>query len=318
MLTLRKRREAFTLIELLVVIAIIAILIGLLLPAVQKVREAAARMQCTNNLKQWGLALHNYHDVNNAFPYARPWIKIGNTTYISGYTNGLIYATTFQPPTPDSVGSWLTRTLPFIEQENMLKPILASTNNSQITTNYTTLLNTKAKLFICPSDTLAGGSAASGAAVTTYVGVTGNDEREGSDATNGVFAVYNWAQTTGQPRRTTFASITDGTSNTIMVGERPPSRDLYWGWWAYSDTDNILALPNREYYTGCTGAGVLPGRFKPDIPTNPYAYCHYWSMHSGGANWLMGDGSVRFATYQNASILEQMATMNGGEVASLN
>jgi len=315
MVTLRRRQAGFTLIELLVVIAIIAILIGLLLPAVQKVREAAARMQCTNNLKQWGLACHNYHDVNQNFPAPRA-IGWGSATastplYMGGYTTGYFFNPI--PPNADSVGSWLTRALPFIEQDNLLKPVLASTS-ATLGTNFTTMLNTKIKMFTCPSDGLSNSTAASSAAVTDYIGVTGNDEVGGSDAKNGVFGVWTYNSSTNI-HRVKITSITDGTSNTVMIGERPPSSDLYWGWWAYSDTDNILAHPNRETYTvsGCNGNEL----FRPDIATNPKAACHYWSMHTGGGNWLLADGSVRFITYTNANVITQMASINGGQVSTL-
>jgi len=305
------RRSGFTLIELLVVIAIIAILIGLLLPAVQKVREAAARTKCTNNLKQWGLAIHNYHDTVGEFPYSRPGGFNPSTQKfrVGGYTSGYYFYT--YPPNADNVGGWTTRCLPYIEQANLFKPIEGATA-STIGTLYANFLNTKSTLLMCPSDAIAEKGAANGAAIGTYLGVTGNDEVEGSDGKNGVFAPYYW-YSYDVKKKVKITSVTDGTSNTVMVGERPPSSDLYWGWWAYSDTDNILGLPNREQYLGCSPSN-LPGRFRPDVPNNPQAYCHWWSFHTGGANWLNVDGSVRFMSYNAAAILEQMASMNGGEV----
>jgi prepilin-type N-terminal cleavage/methylation domain-containing protein/prepilin-type processing-associated H-X9-DG protein len=313
------RRAAFTLIELLVVIAIIAVLIGLLLPAVQKVREAAARMSCSNNLKQWGLACHNYHDVKNEFPAPRAMITVNGTTVVGPMTVGYYFipSTGQSLPSYDTVGSWMTRALPFVEQANLFKGVEAATSNTQLSTAFTALLNTKSKLWACPSDAhvLA---APAGAALTTYLGVTGNDEYQegsntGSNARNGIFAVYSRGQTSGR-KPTSIASISDGTSNTIMIGERPPSYNYYWGWWAYSDYDNVLAHPNKDTsytQTSCSGNEV----FRPETtPARVGASCHFWSFHAGGANWLLADGSVRFVTYSKADVITAMASRNGGEV----
>jgi len=313
-----RARPAFTLIELLVVIAIIAILIGLLLPAVQKVREAANRMKCTNNMKQIGLALHNYHDANDKFPSPRP---LHPTARVSGQFT--TFAWNVLPASIDSGGGWLFRIAPYLEQENLVRPMSAITVAGQVGTTVNQIGNNKLIVVQCPSDPLAGQLATQynpPRALTSYCGVSGNDEWlesgfYGSNARNGMFAVYSWigntVALTGAGAK--MAECTDGLSNTTILGERPAAHDRSWGSWRGSDFNTVLANPNREasIVTGCPD----PGYFRPDIPTNRCAVTHYWSMHPNGGNWLLGDGSVRYFSYAaGTTILPQMASMNGGEV----
>jgi prepilin-type N-terminal cleavage/methylation domain-containing protein/prepilin-type processing-associated H-X9-DG protein len=276
-------RRAFTLIELLVVIAIIAILIGILLPAVQKVREAAARAKCTNNMKQIGLALHNYHDSFGRLPQPR------------GAAN-----------TFTSAVGWLGSLLPYVEQNNLY---------TELGTNYLGAIATNVPVYECPSDGRAGkvgrGTTTTGthnAGLTWYVGVAGSYGL--SDANyNAMNAGVFQPNTAG----VTIASITDGTSNTFMVGERPPAADLSFGWWAYSDYDNVLATQNYiNVYPNCP----MPGLYAQGNITNNCDSNHFWSLHTGGANWLYADGSVRFLPYSATAMTIPLATRAGGEVAT--
>ncbi len=311
------KRNGFTLIELLVVIAIIAILIGLLLPAVQKVREAANRILCQNNLKQMGLALIGYHDIYGYFPPAIAE-SVGN-----------------KPRLPKQWISWMGRTLRFVEQDNLAATMDAAFASQKDMPNPFldpphVGLATPLALYRCPADSrqyqatlvLEPGFQPITVAFTGFLGVSGTNLR----AKDGVL-YWNSAVRIGD--------ITDGTSSTLLAGERPPSWDLVFGWWyaGAGQLDQAGGLPNSGSLDVTLGSGEFnlrtvdipemnacadgPFRFGPGTINNPCDQFHFWSLHSGGSNFLFADGSVHFLTYEAADILPALSTRAGGEVAQL-
>jgi len=317
-------RRGFTLIELLVVIAIIAILIGLLLPAVQKIREAANRMKCTNNLKQMGLAAHNYHDTVGRLPAA---LNIGQTWYTAYQRNappGGMSATTGYP-NDGPFFSWIFQIAPYMEMDNAAKLFnKGAWPWYQYQSNGQTINAITSKMFQCPSDTRSNLQANDGGnlnALTGYLAVSGKDQFREDGGQDGVIYVNSG---------TTLAGIIDGTSNTVIVGERPPSNDLYYGWmWAgsgdspyFGATDVVLGV--REVTSGAPNGPrdfFRPGELND--PQNIHRY-HFWSLHPGGGMWLFGDGHVQFLSYGAATqtftyngvtltVLEALASRAGGE-----
>ncbi len=310
-----RTRSAFTLIELLVVIAIIAILIGLLLPAVQKVREAAARMSCSNNLKQIGIAVHSYHDANGRIPFS--WSP-GNYGYDD---NGRSW-------------SWLSQILPYIEQNNLYNAGQLGTSGGLsgvapaapvLTFNQAQAVHaTQIKTFLCPSDpsnsiaqtNRANGSTGSGAGNTNYKGVAGSNWQWGSfqnypngngnglDAGNGMF--YR----SDNNRAMTLIGVTDGLTNTLMVGEDLASFNTHCAWARANYSTGTCSIPlNNAMQAG------QPGFNNPGDWPNVYSFR---SRHTGGAQFALGDGSVRFVR-QSIDINQYRAasTATGGEVSNL-
>jgi prepilin-type N-terminal cleavage/methylation domain-containing protein/prepilin-type processing-associated H-X9-DG protein len=325
--SVRRRSAGFTLIELLVVIAIIAVLIGLLLPAVQKVREAANRMKCSNNLKQIALAIHNHHDTYGEFPYGRP-VRAGDAS-VAGAANATNTGGSPYPTNEGSFGSWQVRILPFIEQDALQKLVIGKTNSADYTAGRVAIRKVPVSIFQCPSDPTSSTSFLNGTDpvfASSYLGVTGNDDwfeagGWGSNARNGIFAVYSWVRSPSKkPRR--IRDVLDGTSNTVAVGERPVHPTAQWGWIYATDFDTLMAVPSNDDYYGQPTDGQSPdcprpSHFRNDVIDGRCAQSHYWSFHPGGANWAMADGGVRFIPYTAADIVVQMASINGGETVQL-
>ncbi len=322
------RKRAFTLIELLVVIAIIAILIGLLLPAVQKVREAAARMSCSNNLKQLALALHSYHDARGRFPQG-----------------GVLTLANPLPPSnaPANHHTWLTFLLPYIEQDNLFR----MTNVNAPAWGQMIAGADTVKTLRCPSDTgYNTPSETWNLAVTNYVGSEGyhwwptanlNPAWGGNWAQLPVFGDYSGLFTVTRIVR--MADVTDGTSNTIVISEAN-STGFKWGAFQTSGS-GVPRLRGGEavfrsafVYTPVHGAAnfapyQLPdGSPAPNVDGQwfrwaPHAftptYITAWgpnaewpgasSMHTGGVQAARADGSVSFI--RNTIPWSTWVTLNG-------
>jgi len=316
----RNATPAFTLIELLVVIAIIAILIGLLLPAVQKVREAAARMKCSNNLKQIALAVHNYHDQSNTFP---PAVQIINaSTNANQNTNVSAYRT------PGFGPNWAIFILPHMEQGPLFEQhsanILAFTSSNGANQNWRNIKGNRVPTYLCPSDTnqdvlfsLNGGGWARGNYAANPGGgwISASVNSLSHEGIRGGIIVINGG--------TKLTDVTDGTSNTVMINEirvglNDRDRRGVWamglggssltGALGYGDcgtpndrneySDDIEDCNQVRQAMGLGNSGLAQlamGCSNDNLPNNwPNWQAGARSKHSGGVNAALGDGSVRF------------------------
>jgi prepilin-type N-terminal cleavage/methylation domain-containing protein/prepilin-type processing-associated H-X9-DG protein len=299
------RRKGFTLIELLVVIAIIAVLIGLLLPAVQKVRDAAMRMSCQNNMKQLALALHNYHDTNTTFPAAY-----------------------WYPPTVDQpfVHGWGVYILPYIEQDNLYKQYNFNVHFFQPPDS--TVIQAPIKTHICPaSPQRAGLNSMPGGLIP---GIPGFQAAPSDYApTSGILGSL-WDIIVGPPsggdrqgviranRKVRILEVTDGTSNTIILGEFAGRNALYrngqlvggginisGSWGDPSNGENWMAGSD---FTGTTAGSCV-------INCTNEAGKNFYSFHTSGANAALADGSVRFLPQSiNGQVFASLLTAAKGDI----
>ena len=313
--------------ELLVVIAIIGILIALLLPAVQAAREAARRAQCTNNLKQIGLALHNYHDAHKKFPPLSVRFSPAPAGVYGWETQEL---------------SWMTRTLPYIEQQQIYTQIDFADVKTWTKAPGTTLRNIDLAAFRCPSDVGARGkNQPSDWAPTNYVASTGADDcmdlcststfTTDGQKTRGLFRMNHFPS---------FANITDGSSNTMavsecMIGEPWVCRDSCPDKPAcVAGTDGVTLAKNDEANRGYSwyyGYSYYSLSFSTLLPPNDRLTKNHEctagstrgvgaarSRHPGGVNVCMADGSTRFVSETiNITIWRGASTVQNGETVSL-
>jgi prepilin-type N-terminal cleavage/methylation domain-containing protein len=295
-MSIRSQRRAFTLIELLVISAIIGVLVGLALPAVQRARDAGYRAVCQDHLKQIGLALHQYHDAHLSLP---PGVSFQRE----------------KEPYPHM--SWCTRLLPYVEHDALWKETLRAyavepffrKNPPHVG------LSTVVPLFTCSSDPRVRSANDLGGyeiAFTSYVGVAGID-----------FGSYDGLLYLNS--RVRLSEITDGASNTLLVGERPPSADLRFGWWYAGwgqskdgSAEMLMGIQELNVTTDPEECPIGPYEFSAGSLSNPCDTFHFWSPHTGGgAHFLSADGAVRFVRYTASAIMPALATRSGAEYISV-
>ena len=341
----KAKKTGFTLIELLVVIAIIAVLIALLLPAVQQAREAARRTQCRNNLKQYGLAFHNYLDTSKRFPSGICYVQGPNEPFFGNPPNA-----TYDDP---NVHVWTEALLPYIDQVNVYnginfsQPILAPMDFSPagFPPPYAPILGTNQNAtyytipaFICPSTPRSSNlisnldygslfnSALAGAGILLKGGANDYVATSNVEQNSTVLpALSGETQNRGilsDEQSVGLQNITDGTSNTTVVMERCGAPQVYRkgkpvaGLQTPGGTWNDPYI-GANYLSGCTYDGVTPGGAAGLCVincSNQYQY-NFYSFHSGGAMALLADGSVRFISENISNItLCRLISFGGGQI----
>lgn len=286
------RNSAFSLVEVVVCIGIITILMALTIPAIQRVREAANSLVCKSNLRQLGLALQGYHNDHKCLP--------------PGCSNS---GPTEMYPT----ASWCLRITPYLERDDIWEnAILAFRSEKffEIIPPHTGAIAVVRSLN-CPSEPRVFRSASPRIAFTHYLGVSGVNHV----VKDGLFYLNS---------KTRFADIHDGLSNTIAVGERPPSDDEAWGFWYAGwgqnkdgSADMVLGVRELNSYGDPHSWPCPTGPFEFGPGANdPCSFFHFWSQHVGGAHFLFSDGSVRLLRYDIGRVLAALATRNGREVNS--
>jgi prepilin-type N-terminal cleavage/methylation domain-containing protein/prepilin-type processing-associated H-X9-DG protein len=308
----RRHSPGFTLIELLVVISIIAVLIALLLPAVQAAREAARRAQCLNNLKQIGLALHNYHDAVGVFPPGYISAQAPGSNPITGGND------------TGSGWAWGSMILPQIEQDSLFHAINFSLSVTPAANSTVSVM--RITTYLCPSDSTpdvvpvrdaTNSKTVDQVGTSNYVGVYGIGEV--GDAPGGGMGMFY------RNSRIAIRDVVDGTSQTLAIGERSHNLSyVTWtarsiGGWLFKTssfeggTDKFAPDP-EECWTQVLGPiGLEDG---PRTPNHPMAHVEdFWSRHPGGVNFLFADGSIRFVKDGiSPGVYQALATRAGQEV----
>jgi prepilin-type N-terminal cleavage/methylation domain-containing protein/prepilin-type processing-associated H-X9-DG protein len=304
----RPDTHGLALIEVLVVIAIVGLLVAMLLPAVQQARETARRMQCANNLKQLGLALHNYHGWVGAFPPG----------YVSAVQPGEINYPELGPGW--GWGSMIVNTLeqqPLFNSVNFTMQIAAA---ASVTARRTVL-----SVFLCPSSTPDGPVRVNGnegqsivlladLAASQYVASAGQGEVEELPGSNNGLLFRN--------SRVSFGDVIDGLTQTLLLGER--SRNLADATWVGAVPSGHVCTNPRWPVRDCATSNVMVMANTGPWPDEPWVNVpnhkdskadDYWSLHLGGCNFLLGDGSVRFIKETiNPSVFSALASRAGGEI----
>lgn len=287
------RRTAFTLIEVIVALAIIAVLVGLTLAAVQKARAATHRTACANNLRQLSTALHAYHATAGAFP--------------SGLDS---------PRNPKGMAylCWTARVLPYVEQAALWEDVRRAYRQNPVPWNAPPHPDRDkvVPVFGCPSDGRVGQYVKGENGLTSFLGVSGSTSPKG----DGVLFTDSAVRT---------ADVRDGLSNTLLLGERPPSADRRYGWW-YAGWGQPLNAHAFDSFAGVRDLNFpsVAGDESSACPMGPFQFesgrfsnqCdafHFWSPHPGGAHFALADGSVRFVRYDADAVLPALATRAGGE-----